>query len=196
MTDHADPNVSAPRGTVDQVLEELAEDMLAVLERMSRLEEGQLRSSRSAEELSAAVASANRAVDAIRRDLLSDRKALAIKSVVAQVAPALESLSCMREGIDSDADPRVRSQFHSITAILENLLLGMGLQSFTPQAGDLFDANRMESAGYAEGPQGTVIQPVHHGYMAGQIIIRPATVLIGNISGTSTESSDSTSEEA
>ena len=178
-----------------EVLEELADDMLRVLERLNRLEEGQAKFTRIGEDMGSGITAANRSVEALRRDLLTDRKALAIRGVVAQVAPALESLSCMRDGLDPNADPRVRSQLHSIVTVLENLLLGMEVQPFTPQPGDPFDAHRMESAGYAEGPKDTVVHPVHRGYVAGQIVIRPAVVLIGNILSESSVSADSNSEE-
>jgi len=192
MSDSKDLPVT-PGGAAHIVLEELAEDMLRVLERLSRIEGGQAQTlsyfEQMAGNLTAGIASMNRVVEGVRRDFLAERKALAIRDVAGQVAPALESLSCMRDGLDADADSGVRSQLRSITTMLENLMTGMGLQPFTPRIGDPFDPQRMESAGYADGPQGAVIQVIHGGYLAGQVVLRPASVLLGK---SSPESPDST----
>jgi molecular chaperone GrpE (heat shock protein) len=160
-------------------LEELADDMLAVMQRLAQIEQRQITLD---EDVRGCASATTRSHEVLRRDLIGEQNTLALRQFVNTVAPALDSLVAMHQGLDSRDDARMQAQLTGVIAILENVLLGMGFRVFLPAAGEPFDAVRMESVGDREGAPGMVAETVRPGYLAGSLVIRPAAVLIGRAS--------------
>lgn len=166
---------SPPRDATAQILEELAEDMLQLRERLDRLETS----------LRESVAGLARAVSAIHRDLLSERRALAARHAFDAVLPTLDSFRLMRQGLESaGTDADIRAQLTGVILALTQLLQGLGFAEFEAEVGEKFDPARMQCAGYAEGEAGVVLAAVQPGYRAHDIVVRPAGVLIADPRGT------------
>jgi molecular chaperone GrpE (heat shock protein) len=165
---------SPPRDATAQILEELADDMLRLRERLDRLD-ASLRES---------VAGLARSVSAIHRDLLSERRALAARHAFDAVLPVLDSLRLMRSGLQSaGTGGDIRAQLTGVILALTQLLQGLGFAEFEAQVGEKFDPARMQCAGYAKGEVGVVLAAVQPGYRAHDIVVRPAGVLIADPRG-------------
>jgi molecular chaperone GrpE (heat shock protein) len=158
-------------------LEEIAEDMLDVLQRLGNLE-------RSVQELRRTVdesgSQQRRILDQIRSEVAGDRKSVATRVVFDQVAAALDSLELLGRGLDATRDQSAYAQVTAAVATLANVLLALGYQRFDISRGDPFDSNRMQCFGYAVGEQGVVLEALHPGYSSANIVIRPARVLIAD----------------
>jgi molecular chaperone GrpE (heat shock protein) len=131
-----------------------------------------------AEAVQAALSAQRRAITELRRDLLSDRRSLAVASVFSAVAPALDSLRAVREGIDPDGGGALGLQTDAVASALRNLLQSLGYVSFEAAVGEPFAAQRMECLGHMDGEPGVVLATVRPGYAAGEVIVRPAGVLV------------------
>ena len=166
------------------VLEDLADDLLHLVKRVGAIE-GRLTdmSTRVDELLQIArdQASVNaRAVDAMRRDLLADRRTQAVRHAFDAVSPILDGLGAMQAALDPLSDDRLRAQLAAIMASLRSLLQGLGFVEFHAAAGEAFDPARMRVAGYAAGPADVVLASLHPGYLADGTVARPAGVLIAD----------------
>jgi molecular chaperone GrpE (heat shock protein) len=168
----------------DTTLEELAQDMLDLLERVSAVQDQQTQLDAGLERINQAIQDASseqrRVLGRLHRDLLGDWKAAAAHSVFRAVAPALDSLSAMREALDPKPDERVRMQADAVVVTLGNLLLSLGYEVFSATVGEEFAPDRMESLGYADGAPGIVLACVRPGYTANGTVVRPAGVLIAD----------------
>src|SRR5262245_1717044 len=91
-------------------LEELTEDMLHVMERLAGIDQAQAAVKARLEEVQRAVRemslSHGRGLDALRRELVGERKALAARSAFDAVVSALDSSRRMRHAIDPQVDER------------------------------------------------------------------------------------------
>jgi len=165
-------------------LEEIAEDMVDVVQRLGRLE-------RQAQETTASVAALQTSFaehssyqyklgESLRRDLVGDRKGLALRAVFDPAAAALDQLEAICKGFDPERDRAAFGQVSAAVATLENLLQSLGFSRFAPQTGEAFDPARMQCLGYVEGDPGVVQQVLRRGYLAGDILVRAAGVLIAN----------------
>jgi len=167
-----DPEAT-PTGAAADALEEIAEDLLDLLRRQRAMEEAQ-------QELAARLATIERTLQALRRDLLEERKALAGRHAFDAVAPLVDSLRLTLAGLGEESDRTVRAPIAAVVGSLSNLLQGLGVVAFDVEAGEPFDALRMECLGYADGPPGVVIEMAQPGYRAGETVVRPAGVLIAD----------------
>jgi len=167
---------------VEPLLEELAEDMLDLLGAVRAIEERQrdlaTRLDRIEQGLGRETAAASQAIDSLRRDLLGERRAQAVRQAFEVVAPALESLRGQLDGLRLGEDARIRGQLRAAVSALSNLLHGLGFEAFEALPGEPFDPERMECLGFAEGPPGVVLEAVRHGFRSGEIVMRPAGVLL------------------
>src|SRR4051794_165924 len=82
-------------------LEELADDMLGVMQRLEQIEQRQVTLDESVRALGSG---ATRSIDALRRDLIGEHRALSLRQFANAVGPALDSLITVRRGIDPRED--------------------------------------------------------------------------------------------
>jgi molecular chaperone GrpE (heat shock protein) len=127
----------------------------------------------------AALAAQRRALTELRRDLLGDRRGFAVATVFSAVAPALDSLQVIRDSLDpDDGGAALAAQTDAVASALRNLLQSLGYVSFDATVGEPFAPQRMECLGHMEGAPGVVLAAVRPGYAAGEVIVRPAGVLV------------------
>jgi len=179
----AQPASTKASATRDAI-EEIAEDMVDLAHRLGKLE-------RYAQETTAAITAMQNAfaehssyqsklVESLRRELAGDRKGLALRSVFDPTASALDQLEAIRRGFHPEREQAAFGQVSAAVAALDNLLLALGFSRFTPQIGDPFDPSRMQCLGYVPGEIGVVLQILRKGYLAGDVLARPAGVLIAD----------------
>jgi molecular chaperone GrpE (heat shock protein) len=163
-------------------LEEIAEDMVHLLERLRSMEQAQQeladRIENVGEQVSAQMTATRRTLNALRRDLLEENKAQASRHAFDAIVPVLDSMRALLNGLDADEDTKTIAQLGAVTSALSNLLQGLGYDVFDAALGEPFDPARMECLGFAEGEPQTVLEAVRPGYRAGDTVVRPAGVRI------------------
>jgi molecular chaperone GrpE (heat shock protein) len=175
----AAPRERDPR---EDTLEELAEDMVEVLSRLKALEERQQDHLRLTEQLRQEVNALNlthgREIDALRRDLLGQRQALAALDSFKAIAPWLDSLRHMHRKFHPKRDVKMRQHLQPVINALALAIQGLGFEEFQAQVGENFDPRRMSCTGYAKGEAGVVLGLDHPGYRVGEVVVRPAGVIL------------------
>lgn len=163
-------------------LEEIAEDMVHLLERLRSMEQAQQELADRIEIVGKQVSEQMRAtrqtLNAMRRDLLEENKAQASRHAFDAIVPALDSMRALLDALDTDEDARTIAQLRAVTSALSNLLQGIGYDVFDAALGEPFDPARMECLGFADGEPQTVLEAVRPGYSAGNTVVRPAGVRI------------------
>jgi molecular chaperone GrpE len=152
--------------SVEATLEEIAEDMLDILERLNSIERQ--------------VREQGRAIETFRTEAWGQSRALSMRYLFDAVAPAIDTLQVLARGLDPAIGAGGYQQVISAAATLNIVLQTLGFQRFDAAAGDPFDPARMECLGYAEGLPGRVLEMIRQGYAAGEIVVRPAGVLIAD----------------
>jgi molecular chaperone GrpE len=170
-----------------EMLEEIAEDLLAITEGLkgvqTALQELALRVEHVYQIQQNASFQVGKELDAMRRELLGDRKALAARGTFNAILPTLGTLVEMQRGLQGEEHEQIRAQIHGIICSLRNLIQSLGFSEFSPAKGDPFDPTAMECDGYAEGPEGVVLQVMRAGYRVGDAVVRPAGVLLAEPQG-------------
>lgn len=161
-------------------LEEIAEDMLHLLEGVRSLEQSQASLLARLEESIHAQRETAREVRRVREELLAERKATAVLSLFTSLVQRMDSVRGMLKELDPREDSRTIEQLTAIDDILALMLRGLGFDEFHPERGDAFDPHRMECVGYALGDPDVVLEVVQAGYEAGGAIARPAHVRIAD----------------
>jgi len=178
------PAAAAPdaSGQLRELVDEVAEDMLSVRQRLKAIEEGQAGLLSRLDELSRKVQEASCAtaveVDKLRRTIAGEQKALLARSAFDAVVSALDSLRQISGGLNTKHDKKVRQQLAAAEAILATTVQRLGFQEFQAKVGERFDPSRMESMGYAAGQPGVVIRRHRPGYLGNGVVVRPAGVII------------------
>jgi hypothetical protein len=176
----ATPNAGAGVET----LEEIADDMLHLLERVAALEKRSVEIMSAVESVARSVQDTNvglgRSLEATRRDLLEERKALAGRIAFGAVAGGLQSLRALVDSLDPAQDGRMLAQARSLISSLSGVVQSLGFSEFAPEVGVAFDPGRMECAGYADGEAGKVLAVCYPGYTAGETVVRAAGVRIAD----------------
>lgn len=176
--------VSQKAPTPADALEEIAEDMEDVVHRLGRLERQAQETTASVTTLQSTFAEHSayqyKIVESLRREVAGDRKGLAMRAVFDPTAAALDQLEAICRGFNPSKDQAAFGQVSAAIATLENLLQSLGYSRFTPDIGDSFDPGRMQCMGYVDGNAGVVLQVLRKGYLAGDILVRPAGVLIAD----------------
>jgi molecular chaperone GrpE (heat shock protein) len=151
--------------------------------RLDRLEQAQAWLVHRLDQVDALIREGDRGVvrelDGLRRELMGDRKAAAAFAVLGAVAPALEQLRAVLEGLGPEADPAVARQLAWAADVLLMPLRTLGFDEFTPEPGDPFDPTRMQCEGTAEGPPDRVVRTTRPGYRCRDAVSLPARVLVG-----------------
>nr|MDQ3806190.1 nucleotide exchange factor GrpE [Acidobacteriota bacterium] len=162
--------------------EEIAEDMLELLRRVKFIESAHAELLTRLERMEGALRDTSRQFalefEALRRDLLGERKAMGALSVCHAVLPTLDSLRVMYARLHPSKDSRTRAQLDALIQTLGATLRGLGFLEFNAAQGEAFDPASMECLGFAEGQPGVVLSAARPGYRAGDAIVRPAGVVI------------------
>lgn len=181
-------------------LEELADDMLNLLRRMIKVEEGQQTIlTLLAQQGTASAQSARtiaREVDTLRRDMVGDRKHIATTSVFNELIPLIDRFQTMCAHLDGEADLRMRSQIEGVLDTLSACLRRLGCEEFAAASGSAFDPSRMQCEAYVdEGEPGHVAATVKPGYLFGEFVLRPATVTVTTVPPAANEGTGDESDE-
>ena len=118
-------------------------------------------------------------VNGLRRDLLGDRRVQIDRQVFNALAPALDALQEMSDGLGPEAEGPVSRQLAAVLSIAGNALQRLGFARFEARPGDPFDPARMEALGVTEGASGAVTTALRAGYLWRDAVERPAGVLVG-----------------
>lgn len=161
-----------------QTVDEIAQDTVSILSRVQGLEDAQKATLSQLDGIDKLLRGLIHQSDTTRRELLSERKASAVRSVFLAIVPVLDAIEGMMAGLDPDKDGIVQGQMRGVTSALRSIVQSLGYEPFQPEVGGLFDPTQMECAGFAEGPPGVVLTTVRTGYRAGTIIARCAGVKI------------------
>jgi len=171
-------------GKAAELLDEIAEDMLDITGRLKAAEATQAAMAEQVSLLKESVAESkresNRQLNRLHRDLLSERKGLIVRDVFNAVSSVSESVRLMRVGLDPVHDERMVQQLTGIESTLVGLLQRIGFRTFSAAEGDVFDPSRMECLGYASAPPSQVVEVIRPGYIAGDVVVAPVGVVIGN----------------
>lgn len=173
------PPVSSGGGSHEsEQLEEIAEDMLHLLERLRSLEQSQVSLLARFEEVVTGQRETARELRRVREELLGERKATAVLSLFAGLVQRVDSVRGMLRELDPKEDARTVGQLTAVDDILTLMIRGLGFAEFRPEWGDTFDPHRMECVGYVTGEPDIVLEVVRAGYEAGGTVARPAHVRI------------------
>ena len=163
-------------------LEEVAEDMVHVLERLQSMEQVQRELANRIESmekhLSTEMTDTRRTLNSMRRDLLEDNKTQVSRHAFDAIVPVLDSMRALADGLGTDEDAKIMAQLRAVISALSNLMQGLGYEQFEAVVGEPFDPARMECLDFVEGEPKIVLQAVRPGYRFGQTVMRPAGVWI------------------
>jgi molecular chaperone GrpE (heat shock protein) len=177
------PQPSSLPGPSEQ-LEELADDMLDLIKRISAMEQVQHLTMARLDELAAAQAQGShqhaRQLHAMHQELLSERRALTAQSTLQAILPSLDGLRVMRAGLDPELDDRTIAQLDAISISLASSIQALGFQEITATVGQPYDATWMKITGFSEGAPGVVLEISYPGYRAGDVVARHCGVCISN----------------
>lgn len=165
-------------------LEELADDMLALMRRVRAIEETQqallTRMDQVNDGWAQAARSIAREVDTLRRDVVGERSHAAASGVFNELIPMIENLRTMRHHLSDDTDTRMISQLDGVLETLTSSLRRLGCQEFEAEIGSPFDPSRMECAERLEdGEPWVVLKSSRPGYRFGDCVLRPVLVTLG-----------------
>ena len=176
------PASAGPAGDVAAHLEELAEDMVGLLRRMQSLDESlsatAARSERIESRMEELAVSNGRALDALRRDTVGERRHLAAVGVLDAMIPWMDALAGHARRCDEDGSAETAQQIHTTLELLSAMLRTLGFVALEIRVGDPFDPRCMQSVAYADGKPGTVVDIVGPGYTSDDAVVRPARVLV------------------
>jgi len=166
-----------------EIVEEIADDMLHVLERIGALEEKINTNTAKIMELQESYArgfkSYGMELEKLKDALLSERKALRARSVLNAILPALETLQITRKAYKPQEDSAVVNQISALINMLRSTIQSLGFEPFEAQPGDAFDPFSMQCLDYAEGEEGKVVRTEKEGYKAGDTVVKPSGVVLG-----------------
>ncbi len=179
-------------GKTDELLEELAEDLLILLQKVKTLEINQTAVIQQMQEMSRInqdqLHQHAYEMDKLRKDLLSERKALAARSTFNAILPNLDSLLILRTELPGGASHPAFMMLDAVISSLITITQTLGIQEYESAAGAAFDPQIMECLGQEEGPANLVIKTLRRGYKFGEQIFRPCGVIIGNSDKANTQS--------
>ncbi len=180
----ATPSPGGPRDDAAEHLEELAEDMVALLRRMAGLEESLAGIGKLVGDVRLGVddlrVSHARALDALRRDSIGDRRHTAAVGVLDAMIAWMDALAAHGRRTGDDGPPEAAHQTAVTLDLLAAMLRSMGFVSLEVVVGDPYDPARMQCVGHADGRPGVVLEVVGPGYASDGVVVRPARVLIAD----------------
>jgi molecular chaperone GrpE (heat shock protein) len=169
--------------TIKELAEEIAEDMLRLLERMKRLETMQDQLSEQIGLVQLALQESRKhtvaEISILRQELLGERKAFAVRGAFNAILPTLDALRAMHHALaEAPENAIVRAQLYAIISSLVNVIQSLGFVEFQVETGVSFDPSQMECLGYQEGEPDTVLEMIRPGYKIENAIIRPCGVFL------------------
>lgn len=169
---------------METILEELAEDLFAIRQRLQDIDANQHRELEASTRLESAWTDSarriSREIDTMRRELLDQRGAAANRSMFNAVIPWIDILTTLQSGLRPSRDAQTRKYLEAAADAMRMQLLSLGFVQFTVDSGAPFDASRMECTGYATGPRGQALAQTRPGYHDAAGVVRPAGVLIAD----------------
>lgn len=172
---------------VKELAEELADDMLRLMEWMKRLDARQeqlyeqmrlVQQTLQENKKQAAIE-----MSQLRQELLGERKAMAVRSVFNAIVPMLDALRAMRKALDDTPENEMlRTQLNTVISSLNNIIQTLGYIEFQVNVGSPFDPFQTECLSYGVGEPNTVLEVVRSGYRTENMIIRPCGVVIAQAS--------------
>jgi len=166
-----------------KLFEEIADDMLHLMEQMrrneKRLKDMEHSLHQTTEILSQSIKSSRMELDKLKDSLFSEKKAFLARSTLNAILPALESLEILGESKRGDRRDMDPDQISVLSNMLRNIIQSLGYTRFAANAGDSFDPGSMECLDYAEGNSGVVVRTINAGYRAGETVIKPCGVVLG-----------------
>ena len=170
-------------GLQKETLEEMADDMLHLLQRTAKIESSLNALHTLISKVSDTQERNHREqlieTGKIKTELISERKAAIARATFNAVLPAIESLSLNMKALDSMEDGKIINQMQVVIDMLLGILQSLGFQSFSAGIGDTFDPLSMECFGYTEGEPGKVSAVECCGYRTDGGLAKPCRVLLG-----------------
>src|ERR1041384_3172996 len=166
------------------LFEEIAEDMLELLRRVTNIERAQSDLALRLEQVETTLRDTSRQyaseVEKLQREFLGERKALSALSVFNAVVPMLDSLRVMRAQLHKSKQAPVRQQLDALIQTLSTTLRSLGFVEFEAIKNEPFDPARMECLGFASGRPGIVLNAICPGYRVQEVVVRPAGVMLSD----------------
>ena len=182
----------------DELLQEVAEDMVDVLAKLNAISERQAMLEQKFDYAFGITQTMgkNHALElsGIRKELLSEEKSAAHRSIFSTVVGTLDQMRAMAGGLDAEEDERTLKQMTAVIYALTSIIQSLGIEEFSIAAGEMYDPNTMECIGYAEGEPGLVMKTLRPGYRAGSMLFRSAGVELGVVSECYDENNDEDNE--
>jgi len=177
-----DASPKRPEDTAETV-EELADDMLHLIERVGPIEESLRTLVSAVGELQEAQArglkSLGLEIEKLKEALFSDRKAFLAVSTLNALLPTLESLEIMQKAPQSGVSDPEGDHVSVLSAMLRNIIKGLGFTAFEAGPGEPFDPASMECLDFSPGEEGKVVRTIRAGYRAGETVVKPCGVVLG-----------------
>lgn len=168
---------------VQDSLDEIAEDMLDLLQRVqamdARVQQISQQVVHAAQQQQGAAFTHGKELAALRSELLDERKAFVALFAFNAVIPVLDQLRQMEKGLDRDADARMLTQLSAVVGVLSTLIRNLGFEAFEAAPGDAFDPVQMECVAHESGTAGVVVRSIRAGYRCKSAVVRAAGVTLG-----------------
>lgn len=184
-----DPSGWAAAGDSENAAEkeppEASRENAEIMRKLVDIEENQLLLQEQLENLGKSLNDTRRGmafqVSRMKDELIGERKIILEQTTFNTVVSQLDSLHYLEDALSPAEDNRrFIQQLNGVAFCLTNILLGMGFKEFNVAEGMPFDPGKMKVLGPAEGKPGVVLKAVLPGYTFGDVVIRPAGVLIFN----------------
>lgn len=174
----------ADKSTMNERLEEIAEDLFELRDRIKAIERGQQRILQQlADVLNTFIASRKsgyRQFEKLRKELLGEKNTRVVSNTLRSIVSNLDSLREMRQGLNRRKDQRLSKQLLAVESSLGTIVQGLGFEEFHVIKGEPFDPGRMECLGYQKGKTSTVLKVIRAGYRTNESVFRPAGVYIAD----------------
>lgn len=172
------------RGSPENLVSEIGEDVLDLLQRMRALEANQSDTLSRLDVLNGVVVdgarSHGRQLNQMHQALIGEQKSLSVMLVFNAVVGALDQLRDMQSGLDAEQDATTVNQLVAINETLARVLRSLGFEQFDAEIDEPFDPTRMSCVGYDDGESGVVLRAGRSGYTVGDDVVRPASVFIAS----------------
>ena len=176
-----------PAGTrasddVQSLLQEMVEDNMDLLQRMTALEQAQNQILARLDQLDRSVLQGARAavqeVNGLRSDLLGDAKERNALSVFTAVVKVVDSMDVMLAAIEPDVEAQAYGQIRAARQHLVMMLRTLGFFEYSVESGVPFDPACMECVRYGAGEMGVALACTRVGYRTKTGVVRPAGVIL------------------
>ena len=166
-----------------EILEEMADDMLHLIEASSKMENRILHMQETLVQITQNQANFHKEQmvekGKLKKELISERKALIARSTFNAVLPTIESLEINCNALDTNTDKDMIQQMKVASGMLVNIIQSLGYYAFESSSGEPFGPAIMECIGYENGDAGKVVRIERKGYRTEGALIKPCGVILG-----------------